>query len=54
MDLARSIYYDAPTSQPIAAARLLARITEIRAGWRCVGFRCRLYRSLVVDARPSS
>ena len=39
MDLARSTYYDAPTGQPIAAARLVARITEICAEWPRYGYR---------------
>ncbi len=39
MDLARSSYYDAPTGQPIAEARLVARITEICAEWPRYGYR---------------
>ena len=39
MDLARSTYYDAPTGQPIAEARLVARITEICAEWPRYGYR---------------
>ena len=39
MDLARSTYYDTPTGQPIAKARLVARITEICAQWPCYGYR---------------
>ncbi len=33
MYLARSTYYDPPTSQPIVEARFAARITEICAEW---------------------
>ncbi len=33
MHLARSTYYDPPTSQPIVEARFAARITEICAEW---------------------
>jgi putative transposase len=39
MDLARSTYYDAPTGQPIAEARLVIRITEICAEWPRYGYR---------------
>jgi len=39
MDLARSTYYDAPTGQPIAEARLVTRITEICAEWPRYGYR---------------
>jgi putative transposase len=39
MDLARSTYYDAPCGQPVAEARLVARITGICAEWPRYGYR---------------
>jgi putative transposase len=39
MDLARSTYYDAPCGQPLAEARLVARITAICAQWPRYGYR---------------
>lgn len=39
MGLARSTYYDTPCGQPIAEARLIARIYEICAEWPRYGYR---------------
>lgn len=39
MGLARSTYYDAPKSQPLEEARLVARIMEICAEWPRYGYR---------------
>ena len=39
MGLARSTYYSGPNEQPIAEARLVARITEICAEWPRYGYR---------------
>jgi putative transposase len=39
MGLARSTYYDEPSSQPIEEARLVERIKEICAEWPSYGYR---------------
>ena len=39
MDLARSTYYDEPSGQSIAEARLIERIKEICAEWPSYGYR---------------